>query len=98
MDDAQIYRDALGRFQQDKEKRESEQKRQRLEAEAELLDTATTQREYNERRNALRECVLQPNIPPDEMTMADYMKFREPRKTYAWTHAAYLQAVRDSKK
>jgi|SRR5580693_6508574 hypothetical protein len=98
MDDSQIYRDALGRFQTDTETRKREQEKQRREAENELLNSATTMREYNERRDAIPHLVLQMDIPPDEMSMADYLKLREPRKQYGWTHAAYLEAVKAQKK
>lgn len=98
MDGQEIYRNALGQFRQNAADLKAEQDRQRRLAENELLDSATTMREYNERRDALPHLVLQPDAPPDEMSMADYMKFREPRKAYAWTHEAYLQTVREEKK
>ncbi len=92
-----LYRDALGRFRQDSENLQREQQEQRQAAEIELLDGATTMKEYNERRDAIPHLVLRPDVPPDEMNMSDYMKLRE-RKVYSCTHAAYLQMLRDAKK
>ena len=97
MDADELYRDALGRFREDSEKLEREQKEQRQAAEIELLDSATTMKEYNERRNAIPHLVLRPDVPPDEMNMTDYMKLRE-RKVYSWTHANYIQALKNAKR
>ena len=63
-----------------------------------LLDSATTMREYNERRNAIPHLVLRPDVPPDEMNMKDYMKLREPNKWYHCTHAHYTQALKNAKR
>jgi len=42
-----------------------------------LLDNTTTMREYNERREAQRFLVVDPEMPLDEMSMSDYMKIRD---------------------
>ena len=63
-------RDALGRFARDEEGA-------RREMEINFLDSATTMREYIERRNAQRFLVVDPDLPPDQMQMADYMKMRD---------------------
>ena len=41
-----------------------------------FLDSATTMREYNERREAQRFLVVDPDLPLDQMSMPDYMKMR----------------------
>ena len=97
MDGEEIYRNALQEFQQGEQDLKAEQERQRRLAENELLEGATTMREYNERRNALPHLVLQPDAPPDEMSMADYLKWRDPKREYGWTHEMYLQATRSKK-
>ena len=98
MDAKELYEDALGRFRTDSEKLQREQREQRQAAEIELLDSATTMKEYNERRNAIPNLVLRPDVPPDEMNMSDYMKLREPNKVYSWTHEGYLQALKNAKR
>jgi hypothetical protein len=97
MDGEEIYRNALGQFRQSAADLKAEQDRQRRLAENELLDSATTMREYNERRDALPHLVLQPDAPPDEMSMSDYLKWRDPKRQYGWTHEMYVQAIRSKK-
>jgi hypothetical protein len=97
MDEDQIYRDALGRFRTDTEKRQEQQEQQRRAAENELLDSATNMREFIERREAIPHLVLQPELPADEMSMGDYLKLRDPQRWYGWTHETYSQAVKGNK-
>jgi hypothetical protein len=97
MDGEEIYRNAQQEFQQSELDLKAEQERQRRLAENELLEGATTMREYNERRNALPHLVLQADAPPDEMSMADFLKWRDPKREYGWTHEMYLQAMRSRK-
>jgi hypothetical protein len=65
-----VYRDSRGRFVESQEA-------QRREVEVRLLDSATTMRQYNERREAQSFLVVDPEMPLDEMSMADYMKMRD---------------------
>ena len=73
----EIFRDALGRFRAEKQAREQEQQELRSIAETDLLGMATNQRQYEELREAQKYLVIEPEIPLDEMTMADYMKVRD---------------------
>ena len=63
-------RDALGRFARDEEGA-------RREMEINFLDSATTMREYIERRNAQRFLVVDPDLPLDQMSASDYIKMRD---------------------
>jgi hypothetical protein len=90
------FRDALGRFRAENEKRAEQQEKQRRSAENELLHDAVTMKEYNAHRDAIPHLVFEPHRLPEEMTMSDYMKLRS-RKMYAWTHESYAAAVKGRK-
>jgi hypothetical protein len=64
-------RDALGRFAKDDEGA------RRREMEINFLDSATTMREYINRRNAQRFLVVDPDLPLDQMSVSDYIKMRD---------------------
>jgi hypothetical protein len=69
MSSEQTTRDALGRFARDDEGA-------RREMEINFLDSATTMREYIDRRNAQRYLVVDPDLPLDQMSASDYIKMR----------------------
>jgi hypothetical protein len=63
-------------LQLEQEQRQKKQQQARVSAEVELLESASTMREYNARRDALKYLVIEPKLPLDEMTAADYVRSR----------------------
>jgi hypothetical protein len=76
MDEETIYREWRD-WQLNKPARYQEHEEKRRRAENELLDGATSQRDYARRREELKSLVAEPDIPVGEMSMSDYINMRK---------------------